>query len=205
MELNDLLNAAREAKGPGGWTNASLIRVGGILAGKVNVVQNMSGTEKLKLVQRLLLQLLGEAENKEIAEPGLTKEEIQKIHDRYDVLEGTVADVLPASLELAIKAARGSLDLKKIKPSMWVTFCSCFATTVVHQLASMNLISEAHATHARRALATVTEKAKDAAESMEAAQKAPEEKKEDPPKPTEEAKSEEGAKATETAPATEVA
>jgi hypothetical protein len=168
MELNDLVTLAKEVKGPGAWTSGNLIRVGGILAAKINSIENLSGGEKLKLVQRVLLQGLAEVENKEIAEPGITKEEIQKIHDRYDVLEATVADVLPASLELAIKAARGTLDLKKIKPSTWVKMCSCFATTVVHQLASMNLISEAHATQARRALATVTEKAEAAAEAKEA-------------------------------------
>ena len=209
MELNDLVTLAKEVKGPGAWTSSNLIRVGGILAAKVNSIQNLSGGEKLKLVQRVLLQGLAEVENKEIAEPGLSKEEIQKIHDRYDVLEATVADVLPASLELAIKAARGSLDLKKIKPSTWVKICSCFATTVVHQLASMNLISEAHASQARRALLVVTEKAEAAAAAKEESEKT-EEKKEEPPKeapPKESEKSESGEalKASETSPATEVA
>ena len=101
MELNELINLAKECKGPGNWTSGSLIRVGGILASKVNGIQNLSGTEKLKLVQRILLQLLAETETKEIAEPGLSADEIQKIHDRYDVLETTVSDSLPASLELA--------------------------------------------------------------------------------------------------------
>jgi hypothetical protein len=207
MELNDLVTLAKEVKGPGAWTSGNLIRVGGILAAKINSIENLSGGEKLKLVQRVLLQGLAEVENKEIAEPGLSKEEIQKIHDRYDVLEATVADVLPASLELAIKAARGSLDLKKIKPSTWVKMCSCFATTVVHQLASMNLISEAHATQARRALATVTEKAEAAAAAKEAAEEPPktEEKKEDPPKEIGESAPAEESKASETVPATETA
>ena len=190
MELNDLVSAAKECKGPGAWTSSNLIRVGGVLAAKVNAIQNLSGGEKLKLVQRVLLQGLAEAENKEIAEPGLSTDEIQKIHDRYDVLESTVAEVLPASLELAIKASRGSLDLKKVKPSTWVKLCGCFATAVVHQLASMNLISEAHATQARRALAVVKEKAEAAAEAKEAAEEKKEtpaeEKKEDPPKASEE-------------------
>lgn len=159
MELQELVSLAKECKGSGGWTPALLIRVGGILAAKVNSVQNLSGTEKLKLVQRVLLQVLAEAENKEIVELNLSKEEIQAIHDRYDVLEQAISDVLPASLDLALKAARGGLDLKKIKPSTWVTLCSCFATSVVHQLASMNLISEAHATQARQALVQVEQKA----------------------------------------------
>ncbi len=200
MELQELVTLAKECKGPGNWTSGSLIRVGGILAGKVNAIQNLSGTEKLKLVQRILLQLLAEAENKEIAEPGLSPEEIQKIHDRYDTLEATVADVLPASLELAINAARGRLDLKKIKPSVWVKFCSCVGTAVVHQLASMNLISEAHATQARRAIAVATEKAEAAALAKEASE-APKEA----PKPLVESAPVEEKKGTETSPAEPVA
>lgn len=193
MELQELVALAKESKGPGNWTSASLIRVGGILAGKVNLLQNLSGTEKLKLVQRILIQLLAEAENKEIAEPGLAKEEIQKIHDRYDVLEGIVGETLPASLELAINAARGRLDLKKIKPSTWVKMCSCFATVVVHQLASMNLISEAHATEARRAIGVVQEKAEAVAVAAEVKV---EEKQEVLPKETSESPSEEEKKET---------
>ena len=211
MELADLVSLAKELKGPAAWTTPNLIRIGGLLAAKVNTLQNLSGGEKLKLVQRVLLQVLAEAENKEIAEPGLTKEEIQKIHDRYDVLEGTVGDVLPVSLELAIKAARGGLDLKKISPSTWVKMCSCFATTVVHQLASMNLISETNAGQARRALLVVREKVETAAGvGMDAkdqldAKAQQEEKKEAPPKAESESASAEESKAVETSPATETA
>ena len=167
MELQDLVTLAKDCKGSGPWTSASLIRVGGLLAGKINGIQNLSGGEKLKLVQRVLLQALAEAENKEIAAQGLSKEEEQAVHDRYDVLEKVIADVLPASLELAIQAARGGLDLKKVKPSVWVKLCSCVGTAVVHQLASMNLISEAHATQARQALVKVEEKALEVAAAKE--------------------------------------
>lgn len=169
MELNELVAIAKDCKGSGNWTPASLIRVGGILAGKINGIQNMSGTEKLKLVQRVLLQVLAETENKEVGEKGLSADDIQKIHERYDVLENVVNDTLPASLELAIQAARGGLDLKKIKPSQWVKFCSCFATSVVHQLASLNLISEAHATQVRELVVKVEEKLDAPKEKVESA------------------------------------
>ena len=198
MELNELVSLAKDCKGPGNWTSGSLIRVGGILASKVNSIQNLSGTEKLKLVQRVLLQLLAESEKKEVAEPGLSADEIQKIHDRYDTLEATVSDSLPASLELALNAARGRLDLKKVKPSVWVKMCSCFASTVVHQLASMNLISEAHATEARRAIVVVAEKAETVAQQQEASV----EKKEEPPKTSSESVSVEETKVAEVSPAT---
>lgn len=198
MELNDLVSLAKECKGPSAWTSSNLIRVGGVLAAKINAIENLSGGEKLKLVQRVLLQGLAEAENKEIAEPGLSKDEIQKIHDRFDVLESTVGEVLPASLELAIKAARGSLDLKKVKPSTWVKLCSCVGTAVVHQLASMNLISEAHASQARRALLVVREKAEAVAAAKEAETEAP-------PKESPKSESGEETKVAEVSPATETA
>jgi hypothetical protein len=201
MELHDLVTLAKECKGPSAWTSSNLIRVGGLLAAKVNAIENLSGGEKLKLVQRVLLQGLAEAENKEIDEPGLSKEEIQKIHSRFDVLESTVGEVLPASLELAIKAARGGLDLKKVKPSTWVKLCSCVGTAVVHQLASMNLISEAHASHAQRALLVLREKVEVAAAAQEAAAG----ETEAPPKESSKSASEEETKVAETSPATETA
>lgn len=197
MEFSELVTLARECKGSGNWTSASLIRVGGLLAGKINSIQNLSGPEKLKLIQRVLIQALAEAENKEIAAPELTKEEIQKIHDRYDVLENVVADALPASLELAINAARGRLDLKKVKPSTWVKICSCFATSVVHQLASMNLITETHANQARRAIGVVQEKAEAVAKAKEEEAASP--KALEAPAPAEEKKE------TELSPAVEAA
>lgn len=202
MELSEFVAVARECKGSGSWTPASLIRVGGVLAGKVNGIQNLSGGEKLKLVQRVLLQVLAEAENKEIAEPGLSKEDEKAIHDRYDSLEAVVAETLPASLELALQAARGGLDLKKVKPSVLVKLCSCFATGVVHQLASLNLISEAHATQARRALSKVEEKANEVAKAKEASAPSEEKAKEEAPvaksEPVEEKKESETSAPVET-------
>jgi hypothetical protein len=90
------------------------------------------------------------------------------------------------------------LDLKKVKPSVWVKMCSCFATAVVHQLASMNLISEAHATQARRAIGMAQEKAEALAKAKE---ESDEEKKEDPPKPLEVPVPAEEKKESETSPA----
>ena len=167
MELADLMKYANEAKGVGTWDVQSLIRVGGMIAGRVNAVQNLSGGEKLKLVQQVLRRVLEEHESKEIAVTDLSTEKIQAIQERYSRVKASVEDVLPASLELALNAARGKLDLKKIKPSVWVKFCSCFLKTVVQQLASHNLISEAQATQASQALEVVQKKAEGAAAAAE--------------------------------------
>lgn len=203
MELADLMNFANEVKGVGTWDVQALIRVGGALAGRVNALQNLSGGEKLKLVQQILRKVLEEAESKEIAVKDLTKEQIQTIKERYARVKTSVEDVLPASLELALNAARGKLNLKKIKPSVWVKICSCFLKTVVQQLASHNLISEAHATQASQALEVVQKKAEDAAAAAEGAEKPAEEAAgtalETAPATTESSSSE--AKSEETQPA----
>jgi hypothetical protein len=101
----------------------------------------------------------------------LSKEQIDAIKDRFARVKTAVEEVLPASLELAVSAARGKLNLKKIKPSVWVKMCSCFLKTVVQQLASHKLISEAQASQASHALEVVQKKAEDAAASAEAAEK----------------------------------
>lgn len=169
MELADLMKFANELKGSGTWDVQALIRVGGSLAGRVNALQNLSGGEKLKLVQQILRRVLEEAESKETAVTGLTKEQIEAVKERFARVKAAVEDVLPASLELAVQASRGKLNLKKIKPSVWVKFCSCFLKTVVQQLASHHLISEAQASQASHALEVVQKKAEEAAAASEGA------------------------------------
>ena len=101
-------------------------------------------------------------------------------------MKSVVDDVLPASLDLALAAARGKLDLKKVKMSVWVKYFSCCARSVVTVLVSNNVISKDQAKQAESALAAVEEKAldgcegpsKDAAEKYDAA-KEEEQKKEE--------------------------
>lgn len=169
MDLQELVQLAKEVKGVGEWDTAAIIRVGGALAAKINTLKNLSGGEKQKLVLQIVRKVLDEAANQELAVKDLTKGQLEAIQARYEKLKVAVDDVLPASLELAINAARGKMNLKKIKPSIWVKFCSCFAGGVVSVLASQNLISEAQAKQVTNVLHQVEEKAKTFAEAREAA------------------------------------
>lgn len=177
MELQDLLNFAKEVKGVSDWDTPTIIRVGGALAAKVNTLKNISGGEKQKLVLQILRKLIDESALKELATKDLTKDAIQAIEARYVKLKVAVDEVLPASLELAINAARGKLELKKIKPSVWVKFCSCFASTVVSALASQKIISEAQASQFSNVLNQAKEKAEAMAAAKEAAEEPPSEPK----------------------------
>jgi hypothetical protein len=145
MELSSLVQMAREMQGTQTWDSATILRVGTALAVKVNTLENMTGTEKQKLVCKILSQLLQEVEEKEKAEDGRSEEDKKAITQRFDKLQKIVEEVLPVSLELVVSAARGKMDLRKVSPSVWKQMCSCFATSAVAVLASQDVISEAEA------------------------------------------------------------
>jgi arginyl-tRNA synthetase len=138
MEVEQLLQFIREKTAGRNWDAETCLRVGAELAVKINGVSNLTGSEKKKLVVDLILQVLKEAEDKEKA----GKSDVAAITERYDRLEKTVKEVLPTSLELIVSASRGKLDLKKVKPSVWMRYCSCFVKGVVTVLVSQKVISE---------------------------------------------------------------
>jgi arginyl-tRNA synthetase len=138
MEVEQLLQFIREKTAGRNWDAETCLRVGAELAVKINGISNLTGSEKKKLVVDLILQVLKEAEDKEKA----GKSDVAAITERYDRLEKTVKEVLPTSLELIVSASRGKLDLKKVKPSVWMRYCSCFVKGVVTVLVSQKMISE---------------------------------------------------------------
>ena len=147
MDVQDLVKFAKESQGVLIWDTSSLIRVGGQLAVKVNAIQNLSGQQKQKLICQVLKQVLDE--------------------NGAGSLKAVVDDVIPASLDLALAAARGKLDLKKVKMSVWVKYFSCCAHSVVKILASNHVISEEQAKQADSVVVAVEAKASDAAEKYD--------------------------------------
>lgn len=148
MDLQELLELVQKTQAGEAWDISALIRVGGTLAAKLNGLQNLTGQEKKTLVCQVLLKSLDAAEKKEHTAPGVSTEEQEKIQARFADLKHSVQTVLPATLDLAVAAARGKLDLKKISPSVWAQAFSCCLKTTVSALASQNLISESHAQQA---------------------------------------------------------
>jgi negative regulator of genetic competence, sporulation and motility len=175
MEVQELIDFAKQSQGLLSWDTSSLIRVGGQLAVKVNGIKNLSGQEKQKLICQVLKRVLEDVEKQEKSEAGKTEDDLKAITAQFASLKKAVDDVIPASLDLALAAARGKLDLKKVKMSVWVKYFSCCARSVVTALVSNNVISQAQAKQATDALTAVEEKASDAAEKYDAAH---EEKKE---------------------------
>ncbi len=167
MDLQQLIAFVKEAQGPLNWDSASLIRVGGQLAAKVNSIQNLSGQEKQKLICQILKTVLEDVEKKELVQAA--EEKKAEIVQQFASLKKTVEEVLPASLDLALAAARGKLDLKKVKMSVWVKYFSCCAKSVVTALVSNNVISQAQAKQATDALAAVEAKASEAAAAPDSA------------------------------------
>ncbi len=176
MEVQELIDFAKQSQGVLSWDTSSLIRVGGQLAVKVNGIKNLSGQEKQKLICQVLKRVLEDVEKQEKSEAGKTEDDLKAITAQFASLKKAVDDVIPASLDLALAAARGKLDLKKVKMSVWVKYFSCCARSVVTVLVSNNVISQAQAKQATDALTAVEEKASDAAEKYDAAKE--EEKKE---------------------------
>lgn len=142
MEVEQLLQFIREKTSGRKWDAETCLRVGAELAVKINSVSNLTGSEKKKLIVDLLLQVLKEAEEKEKAGKSVVDVDVDAITQRYDRLEKTVGEVLPTSLDLIVSASRGKLDLKKVKPSIWVRYFSCFVKGVVTVLVSQKVISE---------------------------------------------------------------
>ena len=169
MEVTQLISLAKELQGPLKWDSSSVIRVGGQLAGKVNALQTLSGQDKCKLVCQVLKTVLEDVEKKEKAEEGKTEEEKGALTAQFEALRKTVDDVLPASLELALAAARGKIDLKKVKPSVWVRYVSCCARSVVKVLAAEKVISQDQVTKVETAVAAVETRAVEVVEEATAA------------------------------------
>jgi hypothetical protein len=174
MDIQQLVAFAKESQGALSWDTGSLIRVGGQLAAKVNAIQNLSGQEKQKLICQVLKLVLADVEKRE--SEGKSEEEKKTIVQQFATLKQAVDDIIPASLELAISAARGKLDLKKVKMSVWVRYFSCCASSVVKLLVSNNVISQEQGKQASAALAAVEAKAAEAAEKHDAAVAAEEKK-----------------------------
>lgn len=168
MQLQDLLTLVKEAQGVQAWDVQAVIRIGGLLAVHVNSLQGLSGQEKQKLVCSVIKLALEESKKKELAETGKTEEEKTAISERYAKLSFAVEDALPASLDLAVSAARGKIDLKKVKKSVWVQLFSCCADSAVSVLADAKLISEAQAKQVNAVLDTVEEKAMEVAKKADA-------------------------------------
>jgi hypothetical protein len=120
-DFADLVGLAREALSDGELTFGEVVLLGGQLAGKVNQYGQLSGSQKQEIVLRALEDGLKQVlAAKETSLPAAELEAFrQKVQQAVDFAKST----LPAVLTVAVQAARGQLDLKKIEPEAVAKGC----------------------------------------------------------------------------------
>jgi hypothetical protein len=111
-DFAELVGLAREALSDGQLTFGEVVLLGGQLAGKVNQYGQLSGTQKQEIVLRALEDALKQVLAAKDASLPPTEQEAfrQKVQQAVEFAKST----LPAVLTVAVQAARGQLDLKKI-------------------------------------------------------------------------------------------
>ena len=97
----------------GGHSFGDLVRYGGVLAGKVNRVNGLTGPQKKNLVLEVLEQSV-------VAALPLEK---------HDEVRAFIQQTLPSVLDVAVEAGRGKLDLRK--PSSVIAVCAPLGALVL--------------------------------------------------------------------------
>lgn len=120
-EFGKLKAFAHELMGQKVWTPATVVALGGSLASEVNRLSGLSGLQKKQLVLDVIKAVLADCVKKstDVSGSPLASKEF------VDSLNFVLESVLPASLDLAVAAARGQLDLKKVKKSAFAGFLLC--------------------------------------------------------------------------------
>jgi hypothetical protein len=125
-EFGKLKKVALEVMSQKEWSAPSLVALGGHLAADVNQLSGLSGSQKKQLVLDVIKVALHEAVEKAIDLSGSPLASAEHVKSLNFVVE----HALPASLDLAVAAARGQLDLKKVKKSIFVGFLACLPSLV---------------------------------------------------------------------------
>lgn len=119
-ELDRLLQLAEQLVSQKRLTPSLLISLGGTLAAEVNKLVGLRGSEKKQLVCDVVRKVVEKSVKATTDVSGaVVGDEAQK------ALLFVVDSVLPASLDLAVAAARGSLDLRKVKKTCFSSLVAC--------------------------------------------------------------------------------
>lgn len=118
-EFDRLKSVAQSLMTQKQWDAASLVALAGSLAGEVNKLTSLSGSQKKQLVLDVVKAAFQEAVEK--ASPSSPLASPETVKSLNFVLDFAV----PASLDLAVSAARGQLDLKKVKKTAVAGCLAC--------------------------------------------------------------------------------
>lgn len=119
LEFDRLKSVAQSLMSQKQWDASSLVALAGSLAGEVNKLSSLSGPQKKQLVLDVVKAVFQEAVEK--ASPASPLASAETVKSLTFVLDFAV----PASLDLAVAAARGQLDLKKVKKTAVAGCLAC--------------------------------------------------------------------------------
>lgn len=119
VATDDLVKLAVEVFADGKVTYAEIVKLGGVLAARLNAVKELKGAEK----QALVIQVI--EDGLKLALEKVPEEKKEEFKARMEDGVKFAKETLPAVLELAISAARGQLDLKKAKETCIPILLSC--------------------------------------------------------------------------------
>ncbi len=120
-DIADLVALARDALSDGQLTFGEVVLLGGQLAGKVNQYGQLSGSQKQEIVLRALEDGLKQV--LAAKEKTLPVEELEAFRQKVQQAVEFAKSTLPAVLTVAVQAARGNLDLKKVEPEAVAKGC----------------------------------------------------------------------------------
>jgi hypothetical protein len=113
MDASVFLSLAKKALGDRPWSADLVLHVGAELAQSVNSLKNLSGSDKSELVCQTILKMLDDGEKAEKErDAGSTGTAMTKVP--WDDCRSVVKNLLPAALQLVVKASRGGFSLEKV-------------------------------------------------------------------------------------------
>lgn len=158
-EVAAFVKFAKDLQGVKLFDVSSLLTTGTALAAQANKLQGLSGQQKKALVLAAMEEVVKQAEQSE------TEPSTPEIKARFEALRAALKEALPTALDIAVAAARGQLDLRKIEPSVLVRLFSCCVRSTVDILATQNLVSKEAAEKVKKVTAGAEEAVSAAAES----------------------------------------
>lgn len=117
----------------GNLTLSSMIKVGVQLVATMKGQKELSVQQKIDQVVKVMVCALDSLKASEVKNVANDPEQIKTVSVRFDMLEKTVKESLPAAIEIAVDAAHGHIDMKQLKPSTFLRGLACCMSFAVAQ------------------------------------------------------------------------
>ena len=117
----------------GNLTLSSMIKVGVQLVATMKGQKELSVQQKIDQVVKVMVCALDSLKASEVKNVANDPEQVKTVSARFDMLEMTVKESLPAAIEIAVDAAHGHIDMKQLKASTFLRGLACCMSLAVAQ------------------------------------------------------------------------